>query len=587
MIYEELDSIQQSTNSCQLIEDEYDTIVNMRKMVDVKLVSNASNVNGVTVHKRRYNRAVCTDNGSSVQDQSSRTQEQLYDDTKSVRQSMGLSNTNNPNLLYEVDENGYDDASSVRQSMGLSSPPQLCNIVENGYDDASSVRQSMGLSSPPQLCNIVENGYDDASSVRQSMGLSSTNDSLQNCNDEELYDDATSVRQSVEKLDENDEMYDDAITIRQSMSIQDISQTTTNVSALDNKNTTNGSIDNNGLYNDAGSVKAAISKDESITDSVSCNDKKSVPQPYEQVKIRSKNVKVTESLYSSITKRKTTTRRKKLPSSDAVMLSSQLAKQNHRPLVSSISVGYIQPTSLERSPKTNKRQLSEQVTMLSPNVPIAWQYRKAALSKESDQLSPTHQQSYHSQQQSAVQANNASVYQETSHNPSSTKQSQQSPSQVNSRSVYQEIRSSPPHTRHLLTNSSSPLTSGSSSPNSHHSPIFPREYSVFTSRISPPPQNASPTYTSIPEQRDIYSSFSSGDSGEYSTAQQSPYSSRRITTNNSNNGSVSTKMKLTNRQSVPAIGYKSRQPLLPPVTKHTSVYNAPQKPLRLSNPFQT
>ena len=585
MIYEDTTTFRQSVSSTDSVDEQYDTFSNARKLVSggqsVKHVTATAlqETNDVEIEDPLYDDTLSLQSqiSDSRRDCDNNWNEDLYDDAVSVRKSIGLPTTNHSHH----DEESYDDAVSVRRSMGLPTMMNHSPLDTGGlYEDAVSLRQSIGVTDSSHKGGA----YNDTISLRQSSNVTQTNM-------EGVYDDAVSLRESSSKGGvyggvpmDNEDTYDDAVSVRRSLNIGGM---TNGISPrLHNGN----SSKDNGW---------SVNRDRSFsTTSIKTGEEmKRMPQPYEKVKLKS-NGQIQEPTYGDIKRRKMTTRRIKLPSVDSAQPTD---KRQRPPLTPSSSVGsnvQQQPKSPSRSPVSDKKDLVQQATVLSPNVPVAWQYRLNALSKESDYIIPLKQATPIDQQ----------PYEEIK--PSSRFPFHEPPNHQNPQK---------PQRNHLKPSSKPPPiqttspTVSEGSNNTVHSPYSrspvteyhhqQHQYSSINQHspspnLVPPthlgvPRSASPTYMTIPEHRDIYSSLSSGEfSGSLSPS--SPNRRPRSPGDHKEDVTMSVfeygvrKMRLSSRKSVPVVG--SNPPQSPPTERRRVSsgygYNFPPKPVHVSNPFQ-
>ena len=455
--------------------------------------------------------------------------EELYDNFINVSKAVGMDTRKTSDSgLSMTEDTLYDDAVSVASG-------KLTNKVNNGdnedlYDDAVSMRRSMGVSvgvamtKQIQDCNKEEDLYDDAIVVRKSMLENSPTNK-----EDEMYDDVTSLRQSVinggvvTTPTTDDDTYDDAITLRQSLV----------------------GVGFQGLL--------------PIRDrSVSVGGDTRAPLPYERIQLGPDPNIPPQPIYDLTRRKKMTTRRKQLPLGSSGTPSPNHGRMGRRPLtVHVMGHGEGVPKSPERSPDNKRKSASDQATVLSPNVPVAWQYRMNVIqSKSPGQSAATSKQT----------------------TPTDPSPYEEQPSRIN------HLQEPSPYI--CVNNQAPPINPKPYPPTSPDQNQYPiHQYSSIKlspnpTHFAPPiPRPGSPTYMTIPERKDIYSSFSSS-SGEYSPS-PSPSKEERSTK----------KVQLREQKSVPVIG---SHPPVPPHRERRRVTNghthvSPQRsprPLRSSNPFQ-
>ncbi len=444
-----------------------------------------------------------SDSGSSI------TEDPLCDDTVSLASGKSTNQVNNCE-----DEDLYDDALSVRQSMGVS--------------------VGVAMSKQTQVCNEEEDLYDDAIVVRKSMSRNPPTNQ-----EDELYDDVTSLRRSVVNggvattpTTDND-TYDDAITLRQSLV---------------------------GVSNMGSQGNTVPIRDRSV----SVGGDTRAPLPYERIQLRPDPEIPPEPIYDMTRRKKMTTRRKALPFGSSGTPSPDHTRMGRRPLtVHVMGHGEGVPKSPERSPDSKRKSASDQVTVLSPNVPVAWQYRMNVIqSKSAGQSAATSKQT-------------------TPTDPSPYEEQPIVPSRIN------HLQEASPYI--CISNQAPPIhpkphPPTSPDPNQYHIHQYASiKLPSNSTHFAPPiPRPGSPTYMTIPERKDIYASFSSS-SGEYSP---SPSPSKEDVTL-----SGMKKIQLGEQRSVPIAG---SHPPIPPHRDRRRVSNGhthvpPErspKPIRSSNPFQ-
>lgn len=513
----------------------------------------------------------------------SKSPDMIYEEVGSVT-SAPLPNHNSAQLVTDQ----YDTFTNVKQEMNQHRLGRVNDMVddEDMYDDALSVRQSMGLMITIERENNEDDGlYDDAVSIRHSMGLPTTAGS--DSNDEGLYDDAVSIRHS---MGVDSSGGGGKLPLRQlqsgSSSEMDVDlnfeellyDDTASIQAL----IVNNQVPNqNDMYDDASTTQEQmkqLANDKTLSSNeLSCDN----PQPYLKAKPTAPDVYTPTAPFSPERRRKMTTRRGRLPKTKKQSNSSSENLQQ-QPLPEDGSPVLL-PQSPQRSPVLkNKKSLRQQATVLSDNVPIAWQFKLNATKQNEPQSS----------------------------SPGTTPTQQPHPPIRHDRNVNHLQLSVP--TFHNMTsnhiNSSSPMSSPLSERSSNLSPVFtsgnhfphPMVSSSSLSSFITPPNSASshvsrsvsPTYMMIPEQPNIYESMSSS-SGEYSNPRiESP---RVRSPLNLVDGGINRlesgikKMQLSSRNSVPAFSSSTNSltpPPPPPSRRHNGhAPRPPPRPARLSSPF--